>query len=70
MISKNKITLIDVRSDEEVDFGKIKTSKHIPIEELSNAFLMNLTDFKYNFGFDKFNQTDYIVFYCRTNNSN
>ena len=45
--------LIDVRELNELDFGVIPTSQHIPLIDLRK-------------GLGKFDKSDNIIFYCRT----
>eukprot|EP00095_Tigriopus_kingsejongensis_P012551 maker-scaffold821_size92673-snap-gene-0.15 protein:Tk12551 transcript:maker-scaffold821_size92673-snap-gene-0.15-mRNA-1 annotation:"hypothetical protein DAPPUDRAFT_92990" len=57
LLEQNKIVLIDVRSTEELEReGHISGSKHIPLSDLEEAFMMDEGRFLKTFGFQKPNQ--------------
>jgi len=65
--SKGDYTLVDVRREEELNFGVISTAFNIPLGDVENAFdSMGADEFKAKYGKDKCKKGDNLIFYCRT----
>ena len=56
--------LIDVRSEEEVEQGRIPTSCHLPVQLVEEALDLDANAFKHLYGFPKPKKSDKIIFYC------
>ena len=62
-----KMVLIDVREPSETQHGIIPTAKLIPLAEVEAALTRTPPEaFKKRYGFDKPEEGDEIVFYCRS----
>ncbi|XP_014863538.1 PREDICTED: thiosulfate sulfurtransferase/rhodanese-like domain-containing protein 1 isoform X2 [Poecilia mexicana] len=68
LIESNKdLVLIDVRSDGEVNGGRIPGAIHIPVHTLDAALSMNPDDFKAKYGVAKpALNAPHMVFYCQS----
>lgn len=64
--TKKPYVLIDVREDDELEYGVIPTSHHLPLGDLEDAFEMPPEAFRARFHFPKMSKKDLVVFYCRT----
>jgi len=64
--AKKPYVLIDVREDDELQYGVIPTAHHLPLGELEDALAMPPQSFKTRFHFPKMSKKDLVVFYCRT----
>ncbi|KAI9526716.1 hypothetical protein NQZ68_036509 [Dissostichus eleginoides] len=60
------LLVVDVRTKEEVDKGKIQGSVHIPVDTVEAAFAMAPEEFKAKFGVTKPPQdAPELVFHCQ-----
>ncbi|MED6275947.1 hypothetical protein CHARACLAT_031873 [Characodon lateralis] len=67
LLANNKdLILIDVRSEEEVDRGRIPGSIHIPLQTVDAALRMEPDDFKAKYGVGKPATGSELVFYCQS----
>ncbi|KAH9949021.1 Rhodanese-like protein [Amylocystis lapponica] len=58
--------LIDVREPDEVRLGTIPSAVNLPLSVLSGALHLKPDTFKAQYGFDKPQKDQEIVFYCRS----
>ncbi len=58
--SKADYILVDVREDDELEYGMIPTARHIPLRIIPTA-LKNFEQFKLS-------KTKKLIFYCRSGN--
>jgi len=67
---KNKATkkfhLIDVRELEETALGTIEQATVLPLSKLEAALGLSHEEFKKEYGWDKPNKDDDVIFYCRS----
>ncbi len=67
MIDNNlDYVLIDVRREDELKHGMIPTAKHLPMEEIEEAFDLSEDEFKKKYGFDKPSKEELVIVHCRT----
>ena len=58
--------LIDVREEDELEYGMLPTAKHISLGEVEDALRMTPDRFLKHYGFAQPKKDDVIIFYCRT----
>jgi len=58
--------LIDVRNNDELQHGMIPTAKHLPMDEVEEAFGLDEKEFKEKYGFLKLTKEELIIVHCRT----
>jgi len=63
---KSKYALIDVRREDEMQYGMIPTAVNIPMSELMEAFSLSDEEFNDQYGIKKPHKKDNLIFYCRT----
>ncbi len=61
--SPSYLYVVDVRETDELTH-MIPTSKSIPLSRWNTMLQLSIADFKKEFGFDKFKQSDKIVLVC------
>lgn len=64
-VKKQNMTLIDIRSREELSEGMIPTAHSIPLGELHAALQLEPTQFEKRYGFPLPKKTDELIFYCQ-----
>ncbi len=62
---KQNYLLIDVREEDELKYGVIPTSKHLPLSEFQEALEMDKKEFKKRYGFN-LDKNHRIILYCRS----
>jgi len=63
---KEEYTLIDVREEDELEYGMIPTAKNIPLSELGHAITASPSEFLKRYQFPLIKKEKQIIVYCRT----
>lgn len=66
--SKREFVLIDVRNNDELEYGMISSSVHLCLQDFSEAFDLSDNDFFDKYNFRKPSKSKLIIVYCRTGN--
>ena len=64
--SKREYVLIDVRNDDELNYGMIPTAVHLCLQDFSEAFDLDDNSFFDKYKFKKPSKSKLIIVYCRT----
>jgi len=64
--TKGNYILVDVRNEDELQYGVIPTSKNLPLPGFEEALGLSPTEFETKFNFSQFKKDDNLIFYCRT----
>ena len=64
--SESKAVLIDVREADEYNAGYIPTAKNLPLSNFEQTLKLSPDEFKSKLGFDKPEQSEEVVFYCKS----
>jgi len=64
--NQGNYVLIDVREENELGYGVIPSSKHIPVGDVEDALKSDAESFKLKYGFVKCGVDDQVIFYCKS----
>jgi rhodanese-related sulfurtransferase len=63
--AKEDYVLVDLREENELQYGMIPTAVHLPMSQLAEALTLSPTNFFRRFGFTM-DKDDRIITYCRS----